>query len=208
MAPAGGLAARHLHQGRKLAAHAKRFDAAWAALDKRQISKIKAWSTQYLTPRKPVVFYMFSGPDFLYADAFYPGADTYVMAALEPVGEIPDLTGMSAATLSGGIGRIESSLNSVLSYSFFITKKMRDELSGGRFGGTLPILYVFLARSGKTIHDASLVTLDADGNVKPANDRGCRRMPGAGRQDHLLDRSRRQAADALLLLDRSLRRAA
>ena len=52
--------------------HAKRFDAAWAALDKRQLSKIKAWSTQYLPPRKQAVFYFFSGPDFLYADAFYP----------------------------------------------------------------------------------------------------------------------------------------
>ena len=152
--------------------HAKRFDAAWAALDKRQLSKIKAWSTQYLPPRKQAVFYFFSGPDFLYADAFYPGADTYVMAALEPVGEIPDLTGMSRGQVEGGIGRIENSLNTVLNYSFFITKKMRGELSGGRFGGTLPILYVFLERSGKTIHDASLVALDADGNVKPANDPG------------------------------------
>jgi hypothetical protein len=152
--------------------HAKRFDAAWAALDKRQLSKIKAWSTQYLPPRKQAVFYFFSGPDFLYADAFYPGADTYVMAALEPVGEIPDLTGMSRGQVEGGIGRIENSLNTVLNYSFFITKKMRGELSGGRFGGTLPILYVFLERSGKTIRDASLVALDADGNVKPANDPG------------------------------------
>ena len=75
--------------------HAKHFDAAWAALDKRQLSKIHAWSTQYLPQRKPVAFYMFSGPDFLYADAFLPGADTYVLSALEPVGEIPDLTGLS-----------------------------------------------------------------------------------------------------------------
>jgi hypothetical protein len=160
--------------------HAKRFDAAWGALDKRQLSKIKAWSTQYLPPRKSAVFYMFSGPDFLYADAFYPGADTYVMAALEPVGEIPDLTGMSRGQLEGGIGRIENSLNTMLNYSFFITKKMRGELSGGRFGGTLPILYVFLERSGKTIRDVSLVALDADGNVKPANDPGLPKNPPRG----------------------------
>ena len=149
---------------------AKRYDSAWTVLDKRQLSKIKAWSTQYLPPRKPVVFYFFSGPDFLYADAFYPGADTYILAALEPVGEIPDLTGMSKSQVVGGISRIESSLNTVMNYSFFITKKMRGELSGGRFGGTLPILYVFLERSGKTIRETTLVALDADGNVKPAND--------------------------------------
>ena len=32
------------------------------------------------------MFYMFSGPDFLYANAFYPKATTYVLSALEPVG--------------------------------------------------------------------------------------------------------------------------
>lgn len=149
---------------------AKRYDSAWAALDKRQLARIKVWSTQYLPPRKSAVFYFFSGPDFLYADAFYPGADTYVLAALEPVGEVPDLTGMSKSQVVGGMSRIESSLNTVLNYSFFITKKMRGELSGGRFGGTLPILYVFLERSGKTIRETTLVALDADGNVKPAND--------------------------------------
>ena len=150
--------------------HAKYFDSAWGTLDKRQLSKIHAWSNQYLPPRKPVVFYMFSGPDFLYADAFYPGADTYVLSALEPVGEIPDLTKVSSRQLQGGLNRIAGSLNTVLNYSFFITKKMRYELSGGAFSGTVPILYVFLERSGKTIRDASLVALDADGNVKPAGD--------------------------------------
>jgi hypothetical protein len=150
--------------------HAKYFDSAWGTLDKRQLSKIHAWSNRYLPPRKPVVFYMFSGPDFLYADAFYPGADTYVLSALEPVGEIPDITKVSSRQLQGGLNRIAGSLNTVLNYSFFITKKMRYELSGGAFSGTVPILYVFLERSGKTIRDASLVALDADGNVKPAGD--------------------------------------
>ncbi len=160
--------------------HAKHFDSAWTALDKRQLSKIHAWSNQYLPPRKQAVFYMFSGPDFLYADAFYPGADTYVLAALEPVGEIPDLTKVSSRQLQGGLSRIAGSLNTVLNYSFFITKKMRYELSGGSFSGTLPILYVFLERSGKTIRDVSLVALDADGNVKPANDPSLPKNPSRG----------------------------
>jgi hypothetical protein len=177
MPPAAGSPLAKFTRDRSWQSHAKRFDSAWAALDKRQLSKIHAWSTRYLTARKPVVFYMFSGPDFLYADAFYPGADTYVLSALEPVGEIPDLTGVSAQSLAGGLGRIEGSLNSVLSYSFFITRKMRHELSGGRFSGTLPILYVFLARSGKTVHEASLVTLDADGVVHPASEKAERNAP-------------------------------
>jgi hypothetical protein len=51
----------------------------------------------------------------------------------------------------------------VLSFSFFITKQMKTDLHAGQISGTLPILYVFLARSGKTIHNVSPVALDDKG---------------------------------------------
>ena len=44
---------------------------------------------------------------------------------------------------------------------------MREQLSGGDLAGTLPILYVYIARSGKTIRETSLVSLDRDGNLHP-----------------------------------------
>jgi SHS2 domain-containing protein len=44
---------------------------------------------------------------------------------------------------------------------------MRQQLQQGELSGTLPILYVFIARSGNTIKDVSLVNLDKDGNVTP-----------------------------------------
>ena len=51
--------------------HAKFFDTAFAQLEQRQLSKIRAWSDTNLAAPRPTMFYMFSGPDFLYADAFY-----------------------------------------------------------------------------------------------------------------------------------------
>jgi hypothetical protein len=77
---------------------------------------------------------------------------------------------LSRGALAGEVGRLQRSLNSVLSFSFFITKKMKHELRGGRLTGTLPILYVFLARAGKTIDEVSLITLDADGNETPQDE--------------------------------------
>ncbi len=151
-------------------AHAKNFDSAWAQLDKRQLANIRGWSAKNITQRQPTVFYMFSGPDFLYANAFYPDASTYVLSALEPVGAIPDVEGLSEAALDREVGRLQRSMNSVLSYSFFITKKMKTELNNGRLNGTLPVLYVFLARSGKSIQDVSLVSIDAEGVIHPATD--------------------------------------
>jgi len=147
--------------------HARSFDADWKSLEGRQLSRIRAWSTATLTDRKPTMFYMFSGPDFLYADAFFPAARTYVLSGLEPVGRIPDLTKLRRGALAGSLAQIRSSLSSVLNYSFFITKNMKTQLRSGELTGTVPILYVFLARSGKTISDVSLVALDKDGVEQP-----------------------------------------
>ena len=52
---------------------------------------------------------------------------------------------------------------SILNFSFFITKQMKVDLHAGQISGTLPILYVFLARSGKTIRSVSPIALDDKG---------------------------------------------
>lgn len=148
-------------------AHAKYFNSAWARLDVGQLKKIRSWSETHIRDRKPVLFYMFSGPDFLYADAFFEGAKTFVLSGLEPVGNVPDLVSLPPRAIGGELRGLQNSLNSVLAYSFFITKKMKTELRDGRLTGTLPILYTFLARSGKTVKSAELVTLNPDGTVVP-----------------------------------------
>ena len=144
--------------------HARFFDAAFGQLDARQLSRIRSWASVNLAAPRSTMFYMFSGPDFLYADAFY----TYVLSALEPVGSVPDLT--RVADLGSTLNDIEHSLNSILSFSFFITKDMKTDLRADRVSGTLPILYVLLARSGKAIRDVSAISLDDKGAVHLSND--------------------------------------
>jgi hypothetical protein len=151
--------------------HARTFDEAWTSLERRQLSKIRSLVANNFTDPQRVLFYMFSGPDFLYADAFFPSADTYVMSGLEPPGQLPDLRKLSPRELASALRELRSSLNSVLSYSFFRTKAMRVELNEGRMTGTLPILMVFLARSGKTIYDVSFFDLQSDGSIHPAEDK-------------------------------------
>jgi hypothetical protein len=146
--------------------HAKFFDHAFGQLEQRQLSRIRAWSEAHLAAPKPTMFYMFSGPDFLYADAFYPKATTYVLSALEPPGQVPDLTRLQRGGLGAALYNVERSLGSILSFSFFITKQMKVDLRAGQISGTLPILYVFLARSGKTIRGVTPVALDEHGQLK------------------------------------------
>jgi hypothetical protein len=150
--------------------HARSFDAAFGQLEQRQLSKIRSWAATNLAAPKLTMFYMFSGPDFLYADAFYSKATTYVLSALEPVGSVPDLMRMTRGGIGSTLYNVERSLGSVLSFSFFITKLMKTDLGAGQVSGTLPILYVLLARSGKTIQDVSLIALDDSGAAYFANE--------------------------------------
>src|SRR5580692_2747870 len=150
--------------------HARFFDSAFGQLDQRQMSKVRAWSDATLTAPKPTMFYMFSGPDFLYADAFYPKATTYVLSALEPPGSVPDLTKVPRGGVDAALANVEHSLGSILSFSFFITKKMKVDLHEGQINGAMPLLYVFLARSGKTIKNVSTVALDDKGTAYFANE--------------------------------------
>lgn len=150
--------------------HAKFFDGAFAQLEQRQLSKIRSWADVNLAAPRPTMFYMFSGPDFLYANAFYSKASTYVLGALEPVGAVPDLTRLPRGSVGAALYNVERSLSSILSFSFFITKQMKVDLHANQVNGTLPILYVFLVRSGKTIRNVEMVALDAQGGMHVASD--------------------------------------
>jgi len=145
--------------------YAKFFDNAFAQLEQRQLSKVQAWADTNLAAPKPTMFYFFSGPDFLYANAFYSKANTYVMAALEPSGSVPDLLKMPRGSVDAALGNIEHSLSTVMSFSFFITKHMKTDLHAGQVSGALPLLFVFMERSGKTISEVTPVALDDDGKV-------------------------------------------
>ena len=156
--------------------HAKSLDVAWSKLETERLAKIRTWSTANLTDPQPTVLYMFSGPDFLYVDAFFPDRTTYVLSGLEPIGEIPTITPAVRRSQGASLGALRSSVGSALNYSFFITERMRSTLGSGRLNGVLPVLYLFLARSGKTIHEVTLIGVDEEGEVVAAGTRDA--IPG------------------------------
>jgi hypothetical protein len=164
--PAPGSPLTALTQDRTWQAHAERFNAAFRRVEEHQLNHIRAWSHEKLTAPSPVLFYFFSGPDFLYANAFFPDATTYVMAGLEPPGPIPDVVDMPRGAAGSALHALAGSLGSLMSHSFFQTKQMRHQFAATRLSGTLPVLYVFLSRSGKTIRDVSLIRLTQNGMVE------------------------------------------
>lgn len=154
--------------------HATAIDHAWAKKEAAQIGPIRGWMSTHAPSAyrsSATMFYMFGGPDALYANTFFPNAHTYILAGLEPVGTVGDLTKVSPEALRGELSALRSSMNTILSFHYFITKDMRTGLGAGQINGTLPILYVFLARMGNTIQETAFVNSPAPG-VKITFSRG------------------------------------
>ena len=155
--------------------HVRYFDAVFEREDATTLSKVRDFAREHLTEKHDTMLYMFSGPDFLYTTSFFPNASTYVLAGLEPAGDVSQLTALKRPTLDYTLQNIERSIGTLMNYSFFITHNMRTQLNAGPVYGTLPILYVFLARTGKTVHDVTFVDLDSDGNIQTWNETGGKR---------------------------------
>ncbi|HEY6071526.1 MAG TPA: hypothetical protein VIU85_09150, partial [Chthoniobacterales bacterium] len=120
------------------ATHAAELDQAWKRFDQEQLSKIRAWGPQFLGDfcnSKAPLFYMFSGPDFLYANAFFPDAQTYILCGKEPTGPIPNVDNISREALPAALGNLRKSLDSVLSWSFFISKQLRADIAQTQLSG-------------------------------------------------------------------------
>jgi hypothetical protein len=163
--PVGG-ALEPLTQSEVWRNHANALDEAWFKKEYFQLGPIRAWmavnATEYYNSSN-TMYYMFSGPDFLYAHAFFPNANTYILAGLEPVGQVPDLSRLSPEAVGGELSALRASMHTILQTHYFITKDMRTDLGRGSLGGTLPILYVFLARRGCTVLDTTYINSPAPG---------------------------------------------
>ncbi len=152
-------------RSRAWAEHATAMDSAFDRQEQRQLSRVKSWSRANVpgSGGSGTMYYMFSGPDFLYANAFYPNASTYILAGTEPVGDVPDLAKLSDGQLDAGLQGLRQSMKTILDFHYFITKDMRVDLSRTQINGTLPILFVFLARTGNSIQGVEKISSPAPG---------------------------------------------
>ena len=107
-------------------AHAAEMDAAWIKSESRSISKTRDWAASFVRGGGAPCYYMFSGPDILYAHTIFPGAPVYVLCGNEPIGSVPDVIGDAA------LASVRQSLSNVMRFSYFITKDMRADLSGSQ----------------------------------------------------------------------------
>ena len=145
--------------------HRASLDKMWKEFEVRHGGPIRGWAPGHLGDLRgsSSLFYPFSGPDFLFAQEFFPHSDTVVLCGLEPCEPLPPLQQLTADEMVGGLDGLVTSINTAMQFSFFITKDMRRDLVSTRFRGVLPVILTFMARSGHTVESIDLVRLDGNG---------------------------------------------
>lgn len=148
-------------------AHQQRMDRLWATHLSLHREPLMSWASGEISDvqHARALFYPFSGPDFLFASAICPSAETYVMCGLEPAEPLPNFGALSQGDIEAGLAGLHNSVSTIMTSSYFITTEMRSNLQATRFRGVLPIIMAFMARTGYSVESVDTVRLDGAGNI-------------------------------------------
>ncbi|TAF66170.1 MAG: hypothetical protein EAZ55_06910 [Cytophagales bacterium] len=150
-------------------------DNQWSFINNKKVPVMKEWANQELkkiNEKKGLLFYPFSGPDFLHAAVFFPEVDEIVMIGLEPIGNLPNMDEIAKKSLGGYFGVLQQSLYSILNLSFFQTNHMAVELTGKNnptVDGTLPVLFLFIERTGHKVLHYEKIAISPEGKIISAD---------------------------------------
>jgi len=148
--------------------YSRSFDSTWAKVNDSSLVRVQKWSDSELRDinnETKTLFYPFSGPDFLYATAFFPNAEKYILFGLEKTGSITDVKNLNDRNLNSLFVSINKALENILNRSFFITLNMSSQLNNQDVDGVLPVLMIFMARTGNTVKSIKNANIGVDGKV-------------------------------------------
>ncbi len=149
--------------------HFQEFGKNWQRFQKDHFNPKRVWASSEITQLAPpakILYYLFSGPDFITATALFPNAETYILVGLEQIGQVPPPQKLSDQQIADGLTNLRKSTETTLNFSFFITKDMKVDLDKTDFKGILPILYAFIALPGFEILESSQVSIDNRGHLQ------------------------------------------
>jgi len=155
---------KQLRQANNIKAHYTQFESAWKKLEAKKLTKMRKWRDNEiadLNKEGTNLFYPFAGPDFLNAYLLFPNCENYLLFGLEKMGKLP-----TAAQLKGNyLYSLRKSLAILMNRNYFITRDMMNSLNSN-VKGVLPLVAVFMARSGNKILSIQKVYVQKDGTPK------------------------------------------
>ncbi|MEO1653593.1 MAG: hypothetical protein AAFU64_08615, partial [Bacteroidota bacterium] len=176
MAPEEGSSYAELSQSPAWQQYSQVCNNQWTSINQNKIPTMAQWRDQEISAANEasgLVFYPFSGPDFMHVNTFFPKAKEVVMIGLEPIGDLPDMENISKSSLGGYLNGLQQTLYNILNLSFFRTISMAQDFTGKRVStidGTLPILMLFLTRTDHKILYYEKVAVSPEGKLIPATE--------------------------------------
>jgi hypothetical protein len=152
--------------------HAREYASQWFRYNEQYFAPMRAWSATELVPRigaSSHVTYLFGGPDLISALALFPGAQSYALGGLEPVGRLTNPLELTPEQLHASLATLRKSTEVIMNFSHFITKDMKSDLASSSFQGVFPIMLVFLSFTDARIDAAERLTLKSGGHLVPGD---------------------------------------
>jgi hypothetical protein len=152
--------------------YSRSFDSTWNKFKDSSLVRVQKWSGSELKDINKVtktLFYPFSGPDFLYANTFFPTAEKYILFGLERTGSITDMKNLNDKNINSFFASINKALENILNRSFFITSYMQSQLNNQDIDGVVPVIMIFMARTGNTVKNIKNANITTDGKVTVAD---------------------------------------
>ncbi|GAB4135378.1 MAG: hypothetical protein OHK0045_23180 [Raineya sp.] len=147
----------------------------WQKLKEGKLAKMRTWAEQELkepNAQGGLLFYPFSGADFLHAQTFFPNADEIIMIGLEPIGKPLDVEKI-AKKQTNYFSTLNKAGYFLAEFSFFRTNDMAVDLTGKRsveVDGTIHLIMLYLAQLDNEITYYEKVAINEKGEVVPANE--------------------------------------
>ncbi|WP_035611560.1 hypothetical protein [Haloferula sp. BvORR071] len=173
-----GAALSQMQQTGNYRSHAEEMATKWRVFASKRTARQREWSNSTMAPiigNPRTLLYPFGGPDLLYATALFPQASNYVLLGLEPPGGLPNLDNADPDAVMSSLGRLNTAMDAQLKTGYFITKDMKNDLSGGPLPGVTPILLASLSLMDATVENVQGVNAAGRSAVEIQF-----RLPGGG----------------------------
>lgn len=143
-----------------------RLQSDWQLYTRVALQPFREWLSIHFTETySDTILYPFSGPDIPNAFTIYPDATKYILIGLEAGGFLPTLAGDSDEKKTRGLRELNSSLDSISRLNFFLTNKMKINITAAVYQGTAPVILAYLGIMGYEVIDLRSITFSSKGEV-------------------------------------------
>ncbi|WP_193210760.1 hypothetical protein [Luteolibacter marinus] len=156
-----GAALSQMQQSGNYQGYAGQMGLNWRVFAAKRTARQRDWSDANIRPltgNPRVLLYPFGGPDLLHAASLFPNTSTYVLFGLEPTGSVPALEQADPGAVYSSLRRLDDVMESEVKHGYFITEKMRSNLSGGVMPGVTPVLLAQLGLMGATVNSVQSIS--------------------------------------------------